>query len=226
MFITFLSEWSVHNIIVRILAAAILGAIIGIDRGVKRRGGGARTTTTVCLGAALVMLVEQYVMEMLPGTTDGTRMAAQVVSGVGFLGAGTILVSGHQIKGLTSAASIWFCACIGLAAGIGFVDGAVLVTVVLLAVLHLIPRLEGAIYRHSRYMTLHFEVDEGSDIMEVFHRLKDDGCMIDTFDVNKPKAKGQNCIIWAVIRTPAGRNKEEYLITLRQMKAVISVDDM
>ena len=95
MYIISFSEWSIPNIWIRIVVATALGIIIGLDRGVKRRGGGARTTTTVCLGAALIMLLEQYLMQTMPGTTDMTRMSAQVVSGVGFLGAGMILVSGH-----------------------------------------------------------------------------------------------------------------------------------
>ena len=124
MFWTEFSDWTPQNIIIRIVVSILLGAIIGIDRGAKRRGGGARTTTTVCLGATLIMLMEQYLMQIFPEMADMTRMAAQVVSGVGFLGAGTILVAGRQIKGLTSAAGIWFSACAGLAVGIGFLDGA------------------------------------------------------------------------------------------------------
>ena len=128
MFTMRFSEWTWQNIFVRILSALVLGIVIGIDRGVKRRGGGARTTITVCLGAAMVMLMEQYLEALYPERLDISRIAAQVISGVGFLGAGSILVSGHQIKGLTSAASIWTCACIGLAVGIGFLDGAVILT--------------------------------------------------------------------------------------------------
>ena len=226
MFMTLFSNWTIENILIRIVVSTILGMAIGLDRGVKRRGGGARTTTAVCLGATLVMLMEQYLMQVMPGVTDTTRMAAQVISGVGFLGAGMILVSGHQIKGLTSAAGIWFSACVGLAAGIGFLDGAVIITVVLLVVLHLIPFLEARIYSHSRYMTLYLEVDDGKAIGDFFHKLKNDGCVIDTFDVDKPKAKGLCCTILAVIYCPVGVNKEDYLLSLREIEGVLSVDDM
>ena len=115
MFTDRFSEWSWINILIRIVISAVIGMIIGIDRGVKRRGGGARTTITVCRGATMVMLMEQYLEELYPERFDISRIAAQVISGVGFLGAGSILISGHQIKGLTSAASIWTCACVGLA---------------------------------------------------------------------------------------------------------------
>ena len=85
MFTDYFTEWTWQNILIRILAALIIGAVIGIDRGVKRRGGGARTTITVCLGAAMVMLIEQYLERIYGGNVNVTRIAAQVVSGVGYL---------------------------------------------------------------------------------------------------------------------------------------------
>lgn len=226
MFLTNFSAWTPQNVIIRIMVSIVLGAIIGIDRGAKRRGGGARTTTTVCIGATLIMLMEQYLLQTFPNMADMTRMAAQVVSGVGFLGAGTILVAGRQIKGLTSAASIWFSACVGLAVGIGFLDGAILVTAILLLVLHMIPGIERRIYTHSRYMTLHMEVDDAKLITFIYHKLKEDGCVIDTFDSNKPKAKRLPTVIEAVFRIPKKKNKDDYLMELRDIPGVLSVDDM
>lgn len=226
MFITKFSIWTLENVILRIIVSVVLGAVIGIDRGAKRRGGGARTTTTVCIGATLVMLMEQYLMQCFPGMADITRMAAQVVSGVGFLGAGTILVAGRQIKGLTSAAGIWFSACVGLAVGIGFLDGAVLVTIVLLVALHAIPGIERRIYAHSRYMALHMEVEDAKLITFLFHKFKEDGCVIDTFDANKPKAKRLPTVIEVVIHIPKKRNKDDYLMELRDIPGVLWVDDM
>ena len=226
MFFTAFSNWTPQNLIIRIIVSVVLGAAIGIDRGAKRRGGGARTTTTVCIGATLVMLMEQYLMQCFPDMADMTRMAAQVVSGVGFLGAGTILVAGRQIKGLTSAAGIWFSACVGLAVGIGFLDGAILVTVILIFVLHLIPGIERRIYAHSRYMTLHMEVEDAKLITFLFHKLKEDGCVIDTYDANKPKAKRLPTVIEAVIHIPKKKNKDDYLMELRDIPGVLSVDDM
>lgn len=220
------SIWTPGNVMIRILVSILLGVIIGIDRGAKRRGGGARTTTTVCLGATLVMLMEQYLEQTFPEMADMTRMAAQVISGVGFLGAGTILVAGRQVKGLTSAAGIWFSACVGLAVGIGFLDGAIIVTLLLLQVLHMIPAIERRIYAHSRYMTLHMELEDEKLASMIFHKFKEDGCMIDTFDANKPKAKKMPCVIFAVILVPKGKNKDDYLMELRDIPGVISVDDM
>lgn len=225
MFIADISAWTPGNIIIRLAAAMALGGLIGIDRGAKRRGGGARTDSAVCIGAALVMITGQYMETQWPGLTDMSRMASQVVSGVGFLGAGSILVSGHQVKGLTSAAGIWFSACVGLAVGIGFVDGAVLATAILLTGLHLLPLLEEKIYRYSRYVILYVEADEGGTSAEFLHHLKMDGCKVDRFDVDKSGGM-QSFTILTTIRLPKDLNRDEYIEELSRMRGIHSIDIM
>lgn len=225
MFIADISAWTPGNIMIRLAAAMALGGLIGIDRGAKRRGGGARTDSAVCIGAALVMITGQYMETRWPGLTDMSRMASQVVSGVGFLGAGSILVSGHQVKGLTSAAGIWFSACVGLAVGIGFVDGAVLATAILLTGLHLLPLLEEKIYRYSRYVILYVEADEGGTSAEFLHHLKMDGCKVDRFDVDKSGGM-QSFTILTTIRLPKDLNRDEYIEELSRMRGIHSIDIM
>lgn len=226
MFTLSFSDWTGSNILIRIVISLVAGMIIGIDRGAKRRGGGARTTITVCLGATMVMLLEQYLEALYPGRLDISRIAAQVISGVGFLGAGSILVSGHQIKGLTSAASIWTCACIGLAIGIGFVDGAVVLTGLWLMGVHLVPYIESKVYKHSRYMTLYIEVASGREITLISRKLKEDQCFIDTFVVDRPKAKGQYFQIVTTFRIPRGVHKDAYLRTLQEMDGLGTVNEL
>lgn len=226
MFTLSFSDWTWSNIVIRMIISLLLGMVIGIDRGAKRRGGGARTTITVCLGASMVMLLEQYLEALYPERLDISRIAAQVISGVGFLGAGSILVSGHQIKGLTSAASIWTCACIGLAAGIGFIDGAVLLTGLWLTGVHFVPYIENRFYKHSRYMTLYIEAASGRDITLVSRKLKEDHCFIDTFVVDKPMAKGQYFQIVTTFKLPKGANRETYLHSLREIEGVGMVNEL
>lgn len=226
MFTTRFSEWTLQNIFVRMIVSLVIGIVIGIDRGAKRRGGGARTTITVCLGATMVMLLEQYLEELYPERLDISRIAAQVISGVGFLGAGSILVSGHQIKGLTSAASIWTCACIGLAVGIGFVDGAVFLTAIWLVGVHMVPYIEEKIYKYSRYMTLYVEVEDGKAITNVSRLFKENNCYMDSFYVDKPKAKGQHFQIVVTLRMQRKMNREEFLRSLQRLKGVMSVDEI
>lgn len=226
MFTTQFSEWTWYNVLIRIAISLVIGMVIGIDRGVKRRGGGARTTITVCLGATMVMLLEQYLEGLYPEKFDIARIAAQVISGVGFLGAGTILISGHQIKGLTSAASIWICAAIGLAVGAGLIDGAAVLTVLWLFGVHLVSHVEHRAYKHSRYMTLYIEVENGRAITLVSRKLKEDNCFIDTFEVDKPKAKGQHFQIVVTFKIPRKTGREEYLRILQELKGVESVSEI
>lgn len=226
MFTLSFSDWTWRNILIRLTVSLVIGMVIGIDRGAKRRGGGARTTITVCLGASMIMLLEQYLEALYPERLDISRIAAQVISGVSFLGAGSILISGHQIKGLTYAASIWASACIGLAVGIGFIDGAVILTLFWLTGLHLIPYLENKIYRHSRYMTLYIEAVDGKEIMLISRKLKGDNCFIDTFAVDKPKAKGQYYQIMTTFKLPKGIHKDAYLHALQELSSVGTVNEL
>lgn len=115
-------ELTMLSVVLRPLVAILLGGVIGLERGLKNRAAGFRTYMLVCLGACIVMLTNQYIYQLL-GTGDPVRMGAQVISGIGFLGAGTIIVTSRsQIKGLTTAAGLWCSACVGLAVGIGFYE--------------------------------------------------------------------------------------------------------
>ncbi len=119
--------------VLRLMLSALAGGIVGMERESNNRPAGLRTHILVTLGATLVMILSMYGFEgMGPGGAGGDpgRMAAQVVSGIGFLGAGTILRTGNSISGLTTAASIWVCGCIGLAIGNGYYFGGILTTII------------------------------------------------------------------------------------------------
>ena len=120
-----LNELNLVSTVVRLALALLLGGMLGIERGRKRRPAGLRTYMIVCIASSLVMITSQYMAEVF-GTGDPARMGAQVISGIGFLGAGTIMITSRQVKGLTTAAGLWAAACIGLAVGIGFYAGAIL----------------------------------------------------------------------------------------------------
>ena len=135
-------------ILLRLTVAVVIGAVIGIDREIKNRPAGMRTHVLVCVGAALVALIEYQTVACVVALNHGEgigvsmgRITAGVVSGVGFLGAGTIFMSKHKISGLTTAASLWCTACIGLAAGFGFHAMAIAAGVVVLVVLRVMQRV-------------------------------------------------------------------------------------
>ena len=134
--VTFLS------IILRILCAALFGGLLGLEREIKNRAAGLRTYMLVCVGACLIMLTNQYIFQVFQAS-DPVRMGAQVVSGIGFLGAGTIIVTRHrQIKGLTTAAGLWAAAGVGLAIGVGFYEAAVAGAVIIFLVITALQRLD------------------------------------------------------------------------------------
>ncbi len=135
---------NILNTAFRLVLAFILGSIIGYEREKKRRKAGLRTHVLVCLGSALIMLVSLYIYELYgkAAAVDPSRIAAGVVTGIGFLGAGTIIRSSEGVKGLTTAASIWLAAAIGLAIGCGFISAALIATFLVYLILSFLKRLE------------------------------------------------------------------------------------
>ena len=152
-----LREFNMLSIIFRLLLAMLFGGIIGIERGSKRRAAGFRTYMLVCIGSTLVMITNQYIHMLYP-YTDPSRMGAQVISGIGFLGAGTIIMTSHQVKGLTTAAGLWASACFGLAIGAGFFEGAVIASALIFLVLTALHRLETVVASSTRNMDIYVEL--------------------------------------------------------------------
>jgi len=132
------------QVVVRILLALVLSGAIGIEREIRHRGAGLRTHILVCVGSTLIMLTSMYVFDIYNNvaTIDPTRIAAGIVTGIGFLGAGTIIRYGEAVKGLTTAASLWVISGVGMAVGCGFYSGAITVTVLVLVVLILLRGFE------------------------------------------------------------------------------------
>ena len=136
-----LSELTIGSVLVRLLLIVLFSGMIGIERASKRHEAGLRTYILVCIGAAVAMLTNQFIFEAF-NTGDVGRIAAQVISGIGFLGAGTILItSRNQIKGLTTAAGLWACACMGISIGVGFYTLTIIGFLLILIVLMLLQPL-------------------------------------------------------------------------------------
>ncbi|WP_418790189.1 MgtC/SapB family protein [Phosphitispora sp. TUW77] len=144
------------QIIIRLIMAGVLGGLIGFERESLNKTAGFRTHILVCVGSALIMLVSKDLYEMYKGTTniDPGRIAAQVVSGMGFLGAGTILREGATVKGLTTAASLWVVAGVGLAIGAGFYFSALVATGVVFLTLVYLAKVEKLITELTRVVLL------------------------------------------------------------------------
>lgn len=156
----------------RLLTALIMGGVLGLERGMKNRPAGLRTYMLVCVGSCLIMMTNQYIYQAT-GTGDPTRMSAQVISGIGFLGAGTIVVTQHnQIKGLTTAAGLWACAAAGLALGIGFYEAALAGGAAIYVVLTLLQRMDDRMHRKGRLLDIYFELAKGYPLGEFVRSVR------------------------------------------------------
>ena len=153
-----LRELTYLAIALRIFAAVILGGLIGLERGLKNRAAGLRTHMLVCVGACLIMVTNQFIYQTT-GTGDPVRMGAQVISGIGFLGAGTIMVTRrHQVKGLTTAAGLWTAAGVGLTLGIGFYEAAAMGSLAVFIVMTLMQKMDNRVHRKTKDFDLFVEL--------------------------------------------------------------------
>ena len=141
------------QMIVRLLLTLVLSGLIGLERQVHRRDAGLRTHILVALGSCLIMLTSLYVFDIYKDQValDPVRIAAGVVTGIGFLGAGTIIRESDGVRGLTTAASLWVVAGIGLAVGVGFNKIAIYTTVLVLIVLHFLRYLEVPLSKEGKH---------------------------------------------------------------------------
>lgn len=188
----------------RLILAAILGAVIGIEREIKNRAAGFRTHIIVRVGACLIMLIGIDGIGKFSSDTarDTARIAGQVISGIGFLGAGTILQKKNAVTGLTTAATLWLSAAIGLAVGIGYYEGAIIATVICLVTLISLNKISDLInkktiksysmifdtYNFNQDSFYEFTSKEGVEIrkLDIIDEEMDDKSMIEvTFSFNK-----------------------------------------
>jgi len=197
----FLRELNIYSVIFRLLLAMVGGGIIGLDREKKRRPAGIRTYMLVCFGAALSVMLSQYEIIMMDTSwseiardigvkVDASRLGAQVINGIGFLGAGTIIVTGRQeVKGLTTAACLWASACMGLAIGAGFYECIFLAFILILFSLGGMPLLESRIIENARHMNLYVEFDSIKDVSAIIGKLKSMGIHIYYVDIDRGEGK-------------------------------------
>jgi len=177
------------SIVLRLILALIFGGIIGLERERKGRPAGFRTHMLVCMGASLVMMINQYVTFELAIPSDPVRLGAQVISGIGFLGAGTIIVTGRQqVKGLTTAAGLWASACMGLAIGVGFYEGAILSCFFIYTAIKLLNRFDSYIISTSKNMRVYIELSQSRDLGKIISGLKQMDLKINDVQVTKGRS--------------------------------------
>ena len=170
-----LRDLNVLSVCVRLLLAMAFGGTIGFERGIRQRAAGLRTHMLLCVGAASTMLVSQYIYASY-GVGDPARLSAQVISGIGFLAAGTIIVTRrNQIKGLTTAATLWAKACMGLAVGVGFYECALAMYVILIFILLLVNMVDPKYLKIPTSTALYLEVRRDVGLGNAIHFIHEIG---------------------------------------------------
>ena len=214
------------DIFIRLALAMVCGGILGMERGKKNRPAGFRTYMIVCLGAALTMLISQH-MFYRGYATDLSRLGAQVVSGIGFLGAGTIIVTGRQqIKGLTTAAGLWASACMGLCLGAGFVEGAFVAALIILMVELLFAKFEYFIFSSSRVFNLYVEYTENGKLGKIVDTVKKTGAYIVDLEITKSMEKDKTPCIVISIQAPRRLSHQAIITTIARIDGVLSVEEL
>lgn len=170
----YLRDFNIVTILIRLIAAVILGGFIGVERERHGRAAGLRTHILVCLGAAITTLIGQFDMVYIDGYVgDPMRIGAQVVSGIGFLGVGTILSKGRfQVTGLTTAAGLWTTAAIGLALGIGFYEGAFIGTFLAVLTMTLLSKFDAHVIERSKKFRVYMETGDVNKVSYLIDLLE------------------------------------------------------
>lgn len=214
-------------ITVRLVVALICGGIIGIERERKRRPAGFRTHILICIGAAMTTLTSQYIAFELNGVTDLARLGAQVIAGVGFIGAGTIIVTKRKnVKGLTTAAGLWASAIVGLCAGAGFIEGALLATVIIIVAELLLARFEYFMVSNSRTVTIFVEYSDTSKLTAIVETVKENSSYIRDIEITKSNSESNtSCAIFS-IQMPRRKSHDKMINIISNLDGVVSVEEL
>ncbi len=235
--IAYLREINLTSTVLRLLLACLCGGLIGLERERKRQPAGFRTYMLVCMGAALTMLLGQYEFMMLTtrwaditalvGTkTDVSRFGAQVINGIGFLGAGTIIVTGHQeVKGLTTAAGLWASACMGLAIGAGFYECTLVGFIFIFFSIRFFPSVENFLLSNSRNLNLYIEFNTVQDMTSIIARVRDRSIEIYDIELEQEK-KGGSLSALLSLRLPKRLSHAEAISSLAGLSCIRAIDEV
>ena len=231
-------ELNFVSVALRLLLSALIGFSLGLERGRKRRPAGCRTYMLVCMGATLTLLLSQYEYIMVTTKwasiaseiglrTDVSRFGAQVINGVGFLGAGTILVTGRrEVKGLTTAAGLWASACMGLAIGAGFFECVLLGAILIFISMRILPAVENLIIEQAPFLNIYVEFSSLDDIGCIIGHIKKQDVRILDVEIDHGRADGSGSpsAVFS-LRLANRRLHAEMLVSLAGLDCVYAVEE-
>ena len=228
---------SIKDILIRVVLAVLIGGVIGYERENKNRPAGFRTHILVCLGAAVISMIQLYDIEYTIGLVRGSselsnvlkadvgRLGAQVISGIGFLGAGTIIHEKGSVKGLTTAASLWTVGCIGLAAGKGYYSLSVISALSVICVLEFLKKFENAF--REKCTVVRFQIDYNDKelcVNDVTHYFEQNNIKIKNIEFFlEDEVKGGGSSLYTVL-LPRRAHREHIIVELAKCKGIDSIE--
>ena len=233
----YLREFNFISVAARLTLALMFGGMLGMNRAKKRRAAGFRTYMLVCMGASLAMMLGQYEVKLLMlhwgdlidpagNRVDVVRFGAQVINGIGFLGAGTVVVTGRQeVKGLTTAAGLWGSACAGLAIGAGFYECALVALFLMWLTVKLLPEIEDYIISKARNMNIYVEFNNMAAMGEIIATFKNMDVHIYDVDINRG-TQGLNPGAVFCVRMGHWRPHAEILATISHLDCVTMINEV
>ena len=216
------------TVLLRLVLAVLCGGLVGLEREYKRRPAGFRTHILICLGATMATMTSQFLAQYMGYDTDMARLGAQVVAGVGFIGAGTIIVTKRQrVKGLTTAAGLWTVAIVGLSVGAGFYEGAIMVTLLVLLAELVLAKLENRMLRSSPEINLFVEYTGKDALDEVLKMFRERNVKVLGVEITRSRqSEHHNATVIFSLRlnkkSPATKLEE----LLRQTDGILSVEEL
>lgn len=223
-FLNPLRDVTTVSVLVRLFFAVLCGGAIGIEREHKRRTAGFRTHILICLGAAMTTMISQFLLYNMHLYSDIGRLGAQVIAGIGFIGAGTIIVTKRrQVKGLTTAAGLWTCAIIGLAIGAGYFEAALLSTIIILLAEIFFSRFEYWVLENAKNINIYVEYTGNENLDSVIRLLKSYRIVI--IDLEITKSGVNSCAIFQ-LQLPKKVSHDKIMTSISASEGIISVEEL
>ncbi|MDY3983974.1 MgtC/SapB family protein [Dysosmobacter sp.] len=223
-----LRDVTIASVAVRMVLAVICGGIIGMEREFKRRPAGFRTHILICLGAAMTTLTSQFLYLNMHYYTDMARLGAQVVAGMGFIGAGTIIVTRRQrVKGLTTAAGLWTAAIVGLALGGGFYEGGIFATVLILLAELLFSKLEYRMLDNAPEVNLYMEYTGKPCLENVLRLYRERDLKVLNMEITRSTgSEAHNACAIFTLRLNRKCGVDQLLTEMNAVSGVVSVEEL
>ncbi len=218
-------DWT--TVVLRIAVAALCGGLVGFERERKEWAAGLRTHMMVCVGSCLAMMVSTYGFEDVRGVAhvslDPSRVAAQVVSGIGFIGAGTILFLRNEIiRGLTTAAGLWTVSAVGLAAGGGMYFAALLTTAIVIFILLGLKPIEKLFFSRRRHQLIKIKAETGQEMLPAIQQILQEKGMSVSYVSTEKKSRDQ--VIYLKLKPSEAMN--DILPLIHRIQAIPAVKDV